>query len=115
MVEELDVAQYGAEPALKRIYTWGLDLAGSFSGAGGIGGLLEIQNKATLLSGDTGTYLTVFEPGANTTRNGMSQVLNTERGTPNAEHRTPQLRCSCSPTTAKPSCVTLASGAFRSC
>ncbi|MDX2111735.1 MAG: RHS repeat-associated core domain-containing protein [Verrucomicrobiota bacterium] len=67
MVEELDVAQYGAEPTLKRLYTWGLDLAGSFSGAGGIGGLLEIQNKATLLSGDTGTYLTVFDGNGNLT------------------------------------------------
>ncbi|MDX2111738.1 MAG: RHS repeat-associated core domain-containing protein [Verrucomicrobiota bacterium] len=67
MVEELDVAQYGAEPSLKRLYTWGLDLAGSFSGAGGIGGLLEIQNKATLLSTDAGTYLTVFDGNGNLT------------------------------------------------
>ena len=35
-----------AGSALKRSYTWGMDLSGSMQGAGGVGGLLAIHEAS---------------------------------------------------------------------
>ena len=52
LVLELDATSWGGAgvPPVKRRYTWGLDLSGTLQGAGGIGGLLVVEDH----SGGTG-------------------------------------------------------------
>ena len=46
LVLELDATSWGGAgvPPVKRKYTWGLDLSGTLQGAGGIGGLLAVDD-----------------------------------------------------------------------
>jgi RHS repeat-associated protein len=44
LIAELNTLNASAAPTLVRSYVWGLDLSGSEQGAGGVGGLLEIND-----------------------------------------------------------------------
>ncbi len=46
-VSEYTLGAPSVPAALSRILTWGLDLSGTFQGAGGVGGLLSVQNLAS--------------------------------------------------------------------
>ena len=50
--------------SLTRTYTWGTDLSGGFQGAGGVGGLLAIEEKA---GGNAGHYYPFYDGNGNVT------------------------------------------------
>ncbi len=52
------IAEYSTSFALTKTYTWGLDLSGSFQGAGGVGGLLSVTDG-------TETYFPTFDGNGN--------------------------------------------------
>ncbi|MDA0765251.1 MAG: hypothetical protein O3A92_00300 [Verrucomicrobia bacterium] len=53
--------------ALKRTYTWGQDLSGSLQGAGGVGGLLAIEEKLTTPVDHKGVYYPLYDGNGNVT------------------------------------------------
>jgi RHS repeat-associated protein len=78
LIAELNTLNAPAAPTLYRSYLWGLDLSGSLQGAGGVGGLLEINdptngvhfaaydgngNVACLCSAANGAGSAVYEYG----------------------------------------------------
>jgi RHS repeat-associated protein len=52
------------QASVTRAYTWGLDLSGSLQGAGGVGGLLAIENK-TFGSSLQGVYYPLYDGNGN--------------------------------------------------
>ncbi|MGH8020427.1 MAG: RHS repeat-associated core domain-containing protein [Opitutaceae bacterium] len=61
LVAEYD-ATNGSFGALERTFAWGLDVAGSSSATGGVGALLEINDRA---GADAGVYYPAYDAGGN--------------------------------------------------
>jgi RHS repeat-associated protein len=59
------VAELNADQSVYQTYVWGLDLSGSLSGAGGVGGLLMFQQTGT--GTDAGTYFPTYDGNGNMT------------------------------------------------
>jgi RHS repeat-associated protein len=59
------VAELNADQSVYQTYVWGLDLSGSLSGAGGVGGLLMFQQTGT--GTDAGTYFPTYDGNGNVT------------------------------------------------
>jgi len=73
------IAEINASDVIQQSYMWGLDLSGSLQGAGGVGGLVKMQDHGTgkhyfygydgngnvmsLVDGDAGTYAANYEYG----------------------------------------------------
>ena len=86
------VAEFdGTANTLRRSYVWGLDLSGTRTGAGGVGGLLAVKR---VVSGVTETHFTAYDgngnvavlynatDGLNTARNECDPFGNSLRTTP---------------------------------
>jgi len=64
-VGEIVPVPFGSEPpVLRKSYTWGLDLSGSMQGAGGVGGLLEMQTYDVNRS-QTAVYYPTYDGNGN--------------------------------------------------
>jgi RHS repeat-associated protein len=59
LIAELNTLNAPAAPTLYRTYLWGLDLSGSRQGAGGVGGLLEINDPTN------GVHFAAFDGNGN--------------------------------------------------
>ena len=66
VIQELDMT--GETPSVVRAYVWGLDVSGSLQGAGGVGGLLAVDD-------DTAVHYATYDANGN-----VSEYLNSATG-----------------------------------